>query len=75
MKKIIYFLFLYFVFQLHLEANEKPVSFITIIRPSNISLASEARNFAYMNNLKIVGSRLTKQGDNWVKIIKVVPKY
>ena len=75
MKKIIYFLFLYFILAFYLEASDKPTSFVTIVSSSNISLASEARNFAYMNNLKIVGSRLTKQGDNWVKIIKVVPKY
>ena len=59
----------------YLEAGEKPASFITVVRSSNRFLDSEAPNFAYMNNLKIVGSRVSKQGDNWVKIIKVVPKY
>jgi hypothetical protein len=74
MKKIIYFLFLYFTLTFCLEAGEKPASFITVVRSSSLFLDSEARNFAYMNNLKIVGSKVSKQGDNWVKIIKVVPK-
>lgn len=75
MKKIIYLIFLYFISAFYLKAGDKSISFITIVKSSSISANAEAHNFAYMNNLKIVGSKMTKQGDNWVKIIKVVPKY
>jgi hypothetical protein len=75
MKKIICSIFLYLIMGYCLQAGDKPVSFVTVVSSSGTFIDREARNFAYMNNLKIIGSRVTKQGDNWVKVIKVVPKY
>lgn len=73
MKKLICLTVLYFIVFSSVNAGEKKLaSYVTIVSTSN-NIDAEARNFAYMNNLKIVGTRVTKQGDNWVKTIKVIP--
>jgi hypothetical protein len=57
-----------------LGGENKSVSFISISGSLNF-VKTEARNTAYMNGLKIIGTRTTKQGELWTTVVKVVPRY
>lgn len=58
-----------------IKAGDKPVSFLTVVGPSLRSVKVESNNTAYMNGMKIIASRTIKSGDNWVRTVKVVPRY
>jgi hypothetical protein len=76
MKKIYYFILLYCsIIFTSFGGENKSVSFITITGPSLNFVKVEAHNTAYMNGMKIIGSRTLKQGNNWITVAKVIPKY
>lgn len=75
MKKLICFIVIFFIFANISYSGEKNVSFLTVVGPTYNNVKVQAHNTAYMNGMKIIGVRTTKVGDNWVRTVKITPKY
>ena len=75
MKIIIYFLLIFLNYTFYSLANDKNISFITVTGASLRSVTTQTHNAAYMNGMKIIGTKTVKLGDTWVRTVKVTPKY
>lgn len=75
MKIIIYFLLIFLNYTFYSLANDKNISFITVTGASLRSVTTQTHNAAYMNGMKIVGSRTVKVGDNWVRTVKIKSRH
>lgn len=75
MKNIIYILTIYLSFLCSSNADDKQVAFLTTVGSSFQDSYAKAHNAAYMNSMKIVRSSTQKNGNIWVTIVTVAPKY
>jgi hypothetical protein len=74
MKKSIYLIILNLLLICNGFSQEKNVSFVTTVGTTLRSVQVQANNIAKFNRMKIVGIRTTKQGDNWVRVVKLIPR-
>jgi len=75
MRKLICFILIFFYCATISYSGEKNVSFLTVVGPTLNSVKVQAHNTAYINGMKIIGSRTTKAGNNWVRTVKITSKY
>jgi len=75
MNKLYCIFFIYFYTMFSSPAQErKNISFLTVVGSSLSNVNVQAHNAAYINGMKIIGTRTTKQGNTWTKIVKIEPK-
>lgn len=75
MNKLNYIIFLFFCLTSFLHAGEKNISFLTVVGPSLRDVKIQAHNTAYINGMKIIGTRTVKTGDTWITTVKITDKY
>ena len=57
------------------QANDKNVLFLTSVGSSFGNARIEVSKTANFNGMKILSTRTVKQGNIWVSVAKVTPKY
>jgi len=75
MKKLISYIFVYFCILLSAQANDKNVLFLTSVGSSFGNARIEVSKTANFNGMKILSTRTVRQGNIWVSVAKVTPKY
>jgi len=75
MKKLISYIFVYSCILLSAQANDKNVLFLTSVGSSFGNARIEVSKTANFNGMKILSTRTVRQGNIWVSVAKVTPKY
>ena len=75
MKKLIYSTVIYLLFLINTNANDKQVLFLTSAGSSFGLARQESHRAANRHGMKVLSTRTSKQGNIWVSISKVTPKY